>query len=221
MAKISHKLVFALACSFFAVTSISILVAEGPKISDPTKVDADYALQGEYSGSFEDDDGNVVKAGAQVIASGNGKFRIAYYPGGLPGDGFKNDKSTIARAEGELKDGKVRFEHKELGAAVLNDGRLELFNLAGEGGAALAKVNRKSTTLGKKPPAGAVVLFNGKDVDAWENGRKTPDGLLMTNQTSKARFQDHYVHVEFRLPYQPLDRGQARGNAGINVQGRY
>lgn len=153
MVKMSHKLVFALACSLITVSAISISFAEGPKISDPTKVDADYALQGEYSGSFEDDDGNIVKAGAQVIASGNGKFRIAYYPGGLPGDGFKNDKSTIVRSEGELKDGKVRFESKEHGAAVLNDGRLELIDLEGEGGPVLAKVNRKSSTLGKKPPS--------------------------------------------------------------------
>ena len=28
--------------------------AAGPKITDPAKVDSDYALQGEYSGTFED-----------------------------------------------------------------------------------------------------------------------------------------------------------------------
>ncbi|MBT7255620.1 MAG: hypothetical protein HN882_11490, partial [Planctomycetaceae bacterium] len=150
MVKLSHKMVFGLTWFILVVTSISISVADGPKISDPSKVDSDYALQGEYSGSYEDEDGNAVKVGAQVIASGNGKFRIAFYHGGLPGDGFKNDKSTIARTEGELKDGQVRFEHKELGTAVLNNGKLELFDLTGKGGPALAKVNRKSSTLGKK-----------------------------------------------------------------------
>jgi len=221
MVKLSHQMVLGLTCFVFTVTMASILIAEGPKISDPAKVDSDYALQGEYSGNYEDGDGNIVKAGAQVIAGGNGRFRLAFYPGGLPGDGFKNDKSTIVRVDGELKDGQVRFHHKEHGTAVLNDGRLEIHDLTGQEGSVLSKVNRQSSTLGKKPPAGAMVLFNGKNVDAWENGKKTPDGLLMTGQTSKARFQDHYVHVEFRLPYQPLDRGQARGNAGIYVQGRY
>ena len=72
MVKLSHKMVCGLACFLLAVTSISILVGEGPKISDPSKVDSDYALQGEYSGNYEDEDGNTVKAGAQVIASGNG-----------------------------------------------------------------------------------------------------------------------------------------------------
>lgn len=198
-----------------------LAIAAGPKITDPSKVDKDYALQGEYTGNFEDEDGNVVKAGAQVIALGEGKFSLAFYRGGLPGDGFGNDKSTIVRVDSELKNGQVRFHHKDHGTAVLADGHIELFNLSDEGGAILPKVNRKSPSLGKKPPAGAVVLFDGTNANAWENGKMTKEGLLLPGQTSKAKFQDHYVHLEFRLPYQPLDRGQARGNAGIYVQGRY
>ena len=93
MGKLS-QMVLGMACFLFVVAAGSISVGAGPKISDPSKVDSDYALQGEYSGNYEDEDGNIVKAGAQVIASGNGKFRLAFYPGGLPGAGFKNDKST-------------------------------------------------------------------------------------------------------------------------------
>ena len=82
--------------------------AAGPKITDPAKVDSDYALQGEYSGSFENN-GETLKAGAQIIALGNGEFAISFYPGGLPGDGFGRDKSKVVRANGKLENGQVKF----------------------------------------------------------------------------------------------------------------
>ena len=87
----------------------------------------------------------------------------------------------------------------------------------------LKRVIRQSPTLGKKPPAGAVVLFDGtKDsLKNWEGGRMTEDGLLMEGTTSKQTFGDHSIHFEFRLAYQPEDRGQGRSNSGIYLQGRY
>jgi hypothetical protein len=46
MVKFSHAMVLGLSCFLFAVSSVSIVVAEGPKISDPSKVDSDYAQSG-------------------------------------------------------------------------------------------------------------------------------------------------------------------------------
>ena len=40
----------------------------------------------------------------------------------------------------------------------------------------------------------------------------TPDGLLMEGPTSKAKFADAIMHIEFLLPFQPYDRGQGRAN---------
>src|SRR2546430_324322 len=76
----------------------------------------------------------------------------------------------------------------------------------------------------KRPPAGAVVLFDGTGADAWDNG-KVEHGLLSVQvprgQTSRRTFGDCAVHVEFILPFMPRARGQARANSGVYLQGRY
>ena len=49
----------------------------------------------------------------------------------------------------------------------------------------------------------------------------TEDHLLMEGAKSIQLFQDHLLHLEFRLPYKPAARGQGRGNSGLYLQGRY
>ena len=88
-----------------------------------------------------------------------------------------------------------------------------------------------------KPPAGAIVLFDGTSLDNWvtrnSNGKepakwKLVDGGAMevipkigdiiTKQKFDGRFK---LHVEFRVPYEPKSSGQGRGNSGVYLQGRY
>ncbi len=82
-------------------------------------------------------------------------------------------------------------------------------------------------------PKGAVILFDGKSLDSWtgKDGSspvkwKLVDGgacqvsggdILSKHQLSG----DFKLHVEFRVPYMPTEKGQARGNSGVYVQGRY
>lgn len=137
-------------------------------------------------------------SGVQVVAQGDGDFLIVIFKGGLPGAGWNGrDRQTV---EGDNDD-----------AADLTEG--------------YQRVDRKSSTLGAKPPSDAVVLFDGtqESVSAhWKNGaRMTDDGLLMQGVTSKDLFQDFRIHVEFRTPYKPKARGQGRGNSGLYYQGRY
>jgi len=103
---------------------------------------------------------------------------------------------------------------------LINRGALTARDQEGREIGTLRKITRKSSTLGQKPPEGAVVLFDGTSVDAFEGGRMS-DGLLMEGATSKQKFGDHTLHIEFRLPYQPESRGQGRGNSGAYLQGRY
>ena len=49
----------------------------------------------------------------------------------------------------------------------------------------------------------------------------TDDKLLMQGVTSKQKFQDCTVHLEFQLSYMPYARGQGRANSGCYLQSRY
>ena len=64
--------------------------AKGPKYTDPNQVDADYAYQGEYEGTFQTEEGKT-KFGVHVIAESGGKFRLVGYHGGLPGAGWTGE----------------------------------------------------------------------------------------------------------------------------------
>lgn len=182
--------------------------------SDPAKVDADYAVQGEYEGQLDDD-----KLGVQVIALGDGKFEAVACKGGLPGQGWNKEKPR-ERIQSERVDGKIKFTGSEGHVGILSDGKITVTSPEGKEVAVLKKLNRKSPTLGKKAPEGAVVVFDGSSTDGWKEG-KMEGKLLTQGALSKETFGDHSIHIEFRLPYMPKARGQGRGNSGLYVQGRY
>lgn len=195
--------------------------ASPPKIvvDDPANVkDPDFAVQGEYVGEIKRDDG-LTKFGVQVVAKGGGKFQAVGYMGGLPGDGW--NRTEKFPATGEIKNGVTTFLAEQKEGGRLKDGVLTILNKVGTEIGQLKRVERKSSTLGAKPPTGAVVLFDGSTADNFQGGRLTADKLLMQGVTSKQKFQSYSIHLEFRLPYQPNDSGQGRGNSGCYLQGRY
>jgi hypothetical protein len=203
----------ALPCILLAAGAL----AAGPTYTDPDKTDADFPFQGEYVGKVKTDDGDVM-LGVQVIALGKGKFHAVGYPGGLPGEGW--NKEVKHEADGELKDGAVVVVG-DVADGTIKDGVIIVRDKDGNEQGRLDKIHRSSPTLGAKPPEGAVVLFDGKSADAFEGGKMTEDGLLMQGCQSKQKFGSCKLHIEFRTPYQPEDRGQQRGNSGIYVGGRY
>lgn len=193
----------------------------GEAVLDPAKADEDFAFQGEYSGTVTRN-GESYKQGVQIIALGDGKFDAVGYHGGLPGDGWdKEDGKTTG--SGERQGNEVVITNPEHNAkAVIRDGRMML-SVNGEQVGELHRVERKSPTLEAKPPAGAMVLFGGNESDLanFESGAKFENGHLTPGFTTKEKFGDYTLHVEFLLSYMPKARGQGRSNSGVYQQGRY
>jgi hypothetical protein len=186
-------------------------------VTNPAQAGPDFAVQGEYVGSAPYK-GKDVKYGVQIIALGDGKFHGVGYYLGLPGDGW--DTKSKLEADGQTKDGVTVFPRND-STSTYKDGLVTIRNREGKHLCTFSKVHRKSPTLGAKPPAGAVVLFDGTSADKFSDGRMTPDGLLMEGATSKQKFQSYTIHLEFCLPFEPAKRGQGRGNSGYYAQGRY
>jgi len=193
--------------------------ADGPAITDPKEAGIDYQIQGEYVGKVPADAGDETW-GAQVIALGNGQFELIGYKGGLPGDGWKRGDET-KRVQGELKQDETAEFYIDEGKLVVGGGKLSIV-VDGTTVGKFAKAERKSPTLGKAAPEDAKVLFDGKSLDGWDNGKLVDDQWLgATNATTKQKLGDHSLHIEFRTPFMPTARGQARGNSGVYMQGRY
>ncbi len=92
------------------------------------------------------------------------------------------------------------------------------------------------------PPSDAIILFNGKDLNEWEevswgpggpggkkpitwiinDGGMQPIGSSGTAQTKRV-FRDFQLHIEWKTPIGLPETvtGQDRGNSGIIIQGNY
>lgn len=89
-------------------------------------------------------------------------------------------------------------------------------------------------TMGAAPPKGAVVLL-GKEkssTEQWTKKNGQPVGWIFEDGVltckggtgdikTKQEFSNYKLHVEFRTPYMPDAKGQARGNSGVYQAGRY
>ena len=96
-----------------------------------------------------------------------------------------------------------------------------------------AKADDKVDVPPVPAPQGALILFDGKNLDQWtaRDGKKSATFKLVSGNAMEARGGDiitrqkfagpFKLHVEFRVPYLPRAQGQARGNSGVYLQGRY
>lgn len=196
---------------------------------DPAKAGPDFAVQGEYVGQIAGPNGQPITIGAQIASVGGGDFTGAFFTGGLPGEGW--DGQHRFAATGKAKDEamtEVPFVSTDgnapEGHAVWTGGSIK--GKTTDGTFELKKVERKSPTMGAKPPAGATLLFDGSakdkvNADAWEEPHVDDRGLLMAGTKTKKKFQNFTLHGEFILPFKPFGRDQDRGNSGFYLQDRY
>ncbi|MFO1021084.1 MAG: DUF1080 domain-containing protein [Planctomycetales bacterium] len=196
------------------LTPAAFAADKSPACLDGKSAGPDFALQGEYVGRGAD--GAI---GAQVIALGNSEFDAVIYHGGLPGAGW--DGKAPTKIHGKTVDAATEFS-SDKGKGIIKDQRFS-GDLGGQ--FELRKVERQSPTMGAKPPEGAIVLFDGKNVDAWDNAAIEQGDLLGVTKgvgpRTKQKFSSYTLHIEFRSPYMPAARGQGRGNSGVYLNDQY
>lgn len=193
--------------------------AQGPEIIDPAEAqaDPDFAFQGEYLGQEQLPGWDRAKIGAQVIALGEGQFRAVLYCGGLPGAGWQRGEQRQF-LEGRREGGLVRLSGDGVSGSI-ESGRLTLRDNSDKVLAELQRTQRKSPTLGQQPPPGALVLFDGSSAEQFQDGELTPMGTLDAGCTLKTQPRIARLHLEFRLSWKPLARGQGRSNSGVYIGG--
>jgi hypothetical protein len=215
--------------SFILCGFVCTACARNREINDPAEAakDPDSKVQGEYVGEGTWDADGKVKVGAQVIALGDGKFKVVVSKGGLPGDGWQRGEPRLFASGMRLGD-TVRIDNCEpvevpsevisgkiVGETMTISKGHDKTNLQ------LKRTVRHSSTEGAKPPKGATVLFDGTTAENFKHGTLLKDKNLLSEATSKQGFGDYTLHVEFRLSYMPLARGQERSNSGVYLHDCY
>lgn len=203
----------------FAVMTLGILIPSSllyaqVVATDTAEAGPDFPFQGEFVGESVASGGARTPLAAQVSAWGSGSFRAVLYTGGLPG------------VPGHLASSRVQIMGTRSGEKVTLSGSSYALSITrtaitgtGPNQAAvnLPRIGRTSPTIGLKAPVGATVLFDGsRNLSAWRTGAKVDDrGLLGVPATTVASYGNYSLHLEFQLPFEPANRGQARGNSGI------
>jgi hypothetical protein len=77
-----------------------------------------------------------------------------------------------------------------------------------------------------KAPSDATVLFDGTNLDAWSGGDKwkIEEGIATAaggGISTKQKFGDCQLHLEFATPEKVSGSGQGRGNSGVYLMNRY
>jgi len=192
-------------------------------------------FMGDWQGCCKSEHGVVRPLVAQVIALGGGEYRAKLLAA------FDKRIEPVAILDGRLQNAAVLLTDQSapgVHGTIQGEsftGSLKASQHESECGFELKRVFRVSTRLGAKPPAGAIVLFDGKNFDQWKHVKKPEgepvqwklvDGAMEViphtgSIITKQGFKDFELHMEFRTPFMPEARGQGRGNSGVYLQGRY
>lgn len=172
-------------------------------------------------GDWQGEKGGYV---AQVVPTGDGNYRANIL------SAFDMENNLVVVLQGTGSSEGVRFSGEGWTGTLKNS----VFTISNGGKSfELKHITRTSPTMGAPPPKDAIVLFDGKNLDAWakkagkswltEDGPakwKMLDGgvaevvpgsdCIITHQ----KFGDCHVHVEFRTLGAP-------SNSGVFLEDRY
>ncbi len=200
------------------------------------------AFAGFYKGTIEGAKGYPVGSCPDLFAEvyrGPNGYRIKVLP------------AIMARAESyytmdnlKAENGEVKFSGKSEYLDI-SEGKITAKEITAKGTynnnpitLSLKRYDFVSPTMGAIAPAGAIVLFDGKDTSAWEEKDGVPcswevkDGAMTvnvnkkndkgkkvyTNIFTKQAFGAFKLHLEFRIPTNAYHKlAQARNNSGIIV----
>jgi hypothetical protein len=119
------------------------------------------------------------------------------------------------------------------GAVGLANAEAPISPFAGTGDLEIDKPEDKVDVPPVPAPEGAILIFNGKDVSDWtgkgggECKWDVVDGVLQGKPgagdiLTKHQFEGAYkLHVEFRVPYEPNNHSQGRGNSGVYLNSHW
>jgi hypothetical protein len=170
---------------------------------------------------------------ARVIGLGSDRYEIQMM------EEFDKRADFKVKTEAAWKNGKLSFEQNGYKGEITGStfkGTKSSGDLVTH--FELKRLHRTSPRAGQEAPLGAIVLFDGKNMNSWKHGggekvtwtvkdgvveilpkkeNNDKGGAIFTRQT----FADVKVHLEFKLPYEPEGREQHRGNSGFFVPGGY
>jgi hypothetical protein len=158
------------------------------------------AIMGDWQGNWTTTEGTVLPLAAQVIALDSGK-----YEANLLSEFDTRDEHVVV-LDGKKEGSETKFMgHAEVGKMIgttwRGDIKGEQFVGTVEGNKTgtfeLRKVMRLSPRLGAKPPAGAIVLFDGTNLDEWEHV-KDPVGFLNLAKTVGGTDCAAYLRTKIR-----------------------
>ena len=194
------------------------------------------SVMGEWKGKLRGDDGVERVLKAQVVAEGGDRYRAVMR---LDKDGAWNAGESTGRRKGETVSFAGSLDRGQGAGGVCQlKGQVDSVGFSGtcaDAGStarfSLRRMERRPPSLGAEPPEEAVVLFDGTGLEAWIHRDGQPAGWKLRedgsmevtrgNILTRRSFGDVRIHLEFRTPLMPEARGQARGNSGVYVQGRY
>jgi len=148
---------------------------------------------------------------------------------------------TPQRGQGQGGAGQGGGAPRPAGAGMFrgNPVKIELPANGGMPAMTFEKQFRQSPTLGQEAPGGAVVIFDGTNLDKFQPGARMNEaqqrqggggaqqrpgaGNTLWAEAATVAFErkPYKMHLEFMLSYMPTARGQARSNSGVYIDERY